>query len=386
MTAPPSVTREHLAAADLVKEVASRIPLPVDALEITAMLESLGVTDELARRRYGAADAFDLAEQVLVEARALARPAVNGPSADAAPTRLVTSRAGNAGPPTSATAAQRRSRLARGWALAGETAVVLVGAGLAFAVVGVSMGLTASRVDEDAALRPIVVDISPTLQPEPPAALVRPSVAPLAGVASASTALPSSPQLPPRVVLDERFADNNNDWGWPDGDATAWLTGDGYRLAAREPGRFVAVGAHLARPAGAVIVTAKFRKVGGPPGGGYGVIVRDLGPGPRDGLDQGGRYYVLGAGDRGDIGVWLRDHDHWVDLVPWTRSSVVRPGGAPNEVQVRAVGARLTLLVNGTIVASVSDATLPAGDVGIFVGGDGNEVLIERFVAELPAE
>src|SRR4051812_44158056 len=82
-------------------------------------------------------------------------------------------------------------------------------------------------------------------------------------------------------------------------------------------------------------LTGTFRKVGGPPGGGYGFIVRDQADGGRDGIEQRGRFYVLEAGDLGEIGVWRRDGDHWTDLVPWTPSQIVRSGDAPNELTVK---------------------------------------------------
>jgi hypothetical protein len=196
-----------------------------------------------------------------------------------------------------------------------------------------------------------------------------------------------SSQPSQRVLLDERFVDNRR--GWPDDSgATAWLTRDGYRLAARWPGQFVAVGAQLSNPVWDVTVTVTLRKVGGPPGGGYGVILGNLGPGPRDGLYQGGRYYVLEVGDRAELGIWRRDYDHWVDLLPWVESWHVRPGSEPNEVQARVDGTRLVFVVNGTQVASIEDGdgVQPVGDVGVFVGGDGNDVLLEHFVVQVAAE
>ncbi|MEZ4728936.1 MAG: GT4 family glycosyltransferase PelF [Caldilineaceae bacterium] len=54
---------EHAdAIAALAVEVAHRDREPIDALEITAVIESMGVTDEVAQQRYGAADAFALGE------------------------------------------------------------------------------------------------------------------------------------------------------------------------------------------------------------------------------------------------------------------------------------------------------------------------------------
>ena len=192
----------------------------------------------------------------------------------------------------------------------------------------------------------------------------------------------SAPQ-PSRVILDERFVNSRR--SWPNNlRSTAWLENGGYHLFARQPGQFVAVGAPATGRLGDVVVTATFRKVGGPPGGGYGVIVRDAGPSRRDGISQTGRYYVLEVGDKGEVGIWRREHDHWVDLVPWTRANVVRPGSATNELKVSAVGPLLTLTVNGTEVASVSDAALSEGTVGVFVGGDHNEVLLERYTVLAP--
>jgi len=57
------------ATAVLAIEVDRRVPLPVDSFEITALLESLGITDEVAAQRYGVPDVFTLAESVLAQVR-----------------------------------------------------------------------------------------------------------------------------------------------------------------------------------------------------------------------------------------------------------------------------------------------------------------------------
>ena len=109
------------------------------------------------------------------------------------------------------------------------------------------------------------------------------------------------------------------------------MTGGSYRVMPRQAGQFVAV----AVPAVGeilqdVIVNASFRKVGGPAGGGYGIIVRDQGPAPRDGSNQLGRYYVLEVGDKGEVGIWRREGDRWIDLLPCC--PMPSPGNASNEV------------------------------------------------------
>jgi hypothetical protein len=203
-------------------------------------------------------------------------------------------------------------------------------------------------------------------------------------VTSVPAALPLPPpdrRLTALTLLTEDFASNRA--GWPDDPrATAWLDAGAYRLVARHPGQFVAIPAPVDEALRDVRLTGTFRKVGGPPGGGYGLILRARGPWARPGFDQGVRFYVLGVGDRGEVGIWRREEGHWVDLLPWTPSDAVRPGTAPNEVTALAVGARLALEVNGTRVATVDEHELDVGAVGVFVGGDFNEVALERLTVE----
>jgi hypothetical protein len=169
---------------------------------------------------------------------------------------------------------------------------------------------------------------------------------------------------------------------WPDNpEGPAWFVGGGYQLFARTPGEFVAVRAPTVGPVDDVVVTGTFRKVGGPAGGGYGLIVRDRRAGLGDGIDQNGQFVVAAVGDRGDVGVWRRDGDKWIDLMPWTASMAVRAGGSPNELRVEVLAERLRFDVNGTTVADLP-ASLSSGRVGLFVGGDSNEVLIDRLTLQ----
>jgi hypothetical protein len=190
------------------------------------------------------------------------------------------------------------------------------------------------------------------------------------------------------TILDERFGDSRSSWPH-DPSGAAWFiqdgpTASGYQIFAREPGRFVAVGAPIAAAFRDTVVMAQFRKVGGPAGGGYGIIVRNSGSTPLDGQSQVGRFYVFEAGDQGEFGVWRRDDERWIDLVPWTASPAVRPGNASNELVVRAMGERLTFLINGVEVAAIRDSALSEGGAGIFVGGDFNQAVVDRFAVEAP--
>jgi Domain of unknown function (DUF4388) len=217
--------------------------------------------------------------------------------------------------------------------------------------------------------------------PSVDAAASRPQ--PTAAPTLVPTVVPTVP-AGPRTILDENFDSNASNWpNNPQG--TAWITGGSYHIQPRQAGQFVAIAAPaVGEILQDVVVNATFHKLGGPAGGGYGIIVRDQGPGPRDGNNQQGRYYVLEVGDKGEIGIWRRDGDKWIDLLPWTRSDAVKPGSQPNELTVRAVGDRLSLSVNGTEVGVRNDALLAVGNVGIFVGGDGNQVAVDQFSIKTP--
>jgi hypothetical protein len=215
-----------------------------------------------------------------------------------------------------------------------------------------------------------------------PAATALPGPTPTVAAPQAQQRTPVA-EGPLRTILDERWTGPRR---WPDNpQSTAWYATSGaYLVFAREPGQFVAIGAPLNAAAADVVVSGTFRKIAGPPGGGYGLIVRDQGPGPRDGVNQLGRFYVLEAGDRGEFGIWRREGDRWVDLIPWTSTEAVHTGDAANELVVRTLGPDLTFLINGITVATQTDAAPRDGGVGIFVGGDENQVALDHFAVQVP--
>jgi hypothetical protein len=217
--------------------------------------------------------------------------------------------------------------------------------------------------------------------------VAREIVAPEFDEAPSVASSPTNAAVPAAPLALKWFGESpaNLQANWPNNpNGMASFSNGEYRVRTREPGRFVAIAAPINAPLQDVAVQARFRKVGGPSGGGYGIIVRDLDPGQRDGVNQEGSYYVLEAGDRGEYGIWRREGNRWIDLIPWTPAPSVRPGGVSNELTVIAVRERLRLAINGSMVAEVSDATLSEGGIGIFVGGDLNEVVVEHFAVEAP--
>jgi hypothetical protein len=189
---------------------------------------------------------------------------------------------------------------------------------------------------------------------------------------------------PPRVPL--AFTDEHFVRGWPDNaGGTAWIGDGSYQLYAGTPARFVAVRAPVADVPQDVIVSGIFRKVGGPPGGGYGIILRDQRLGAGDGIDQSGEFIVAEVGDQGQVGVWRRMGDRWLDMLPWTASTAVRTDRATNALTVQLNANRLVFRVNGSQVVDLAvGAARRTGGVGIFAGGDLNQVTVEQFQVQVP--
>jgi hypothetical protein len=204
-----------------------------------------------------------------------------------------------------------------------------------------------------------------------------------AAVAPTATAAPPPPTptiVPnsPRLLFGERFATPVASWP-NDPQGTAWFADNAYFLFAREPGRFVATGVPLSATVGNGVLAAQFHKVAGPAGGGYGLIIRHQGRAEQlDGRSQAGEYLVVEVGDRGDVGVWQRDQTRWIDIVPWSHSEAVRSGEGPNTLLVTLRNGELQFEVNGALVANVAYSGVQAsGGVGVFVGGDLNEVALD---------
>jgi hypothetical protein len=261
--------------------------------------------------------------------------------------------------------------------------VAPLAAGLVLAAgVGLVRGLT--QPDET-----IVLPVPRPAQAQPTSAPVATAVR--AGETESAPARPRPTPAPPSpvpsdqlsVLLDERFGSNARGWV-NDPSGVAFVADGAYHLAARQTARFVAVGVPGTQDLSDVVVSGHFRKTAGPAGGGYGLIVRDQVADRGDGQLQDGPFYVFEVGDKGELGVWLREGDRWVDLLPWTASDAIHPGLEANDLTVSAIGDRLSFLVNGVPVATQLDTLLHKGGVAIFTGGDGNQVTLDRLTVRTP--
>jgi hypothetical protein len=269
---------------------------------------------------------------------------------------------------------------------AAPTAAPVIAAAPAAAPV-VAAAPTAAPVVAAAPTVAPVIAVAPTAAPVEAAA---PAAAPV--IAAAPTAAPvvaaaptaaavvaaATPAQPPPLL--DFGPQRQAGLSWPnDPQSVGWFAPDGYHLAARKAGQFVAIGLLQNPDLRNVLVTATFHKLGGPAGGGYGIILRDQPQGPRDGLNQQGNFLVFEVGDKGEVGIWRRDQGQWVDILGWTPSPAVKTGSGENSLSVRAVGEQLEFSVNGTQMPTQTSAQPASGGVGVFLGGDANEALLTQL-------
>jgi hypothetical protein len=76
-----------------------------------------------------------------------------------------------------------------------------------------------------------------------------------------------------------------------------------------------------------------------------------------------------------------------VNLIPLTRSSALRQGGAWNHFAARVRGSEIVLVVNGQEVGRATDATIPEGGVSMGVGsatGGASGARFDNFVVRNP--
>lgn len=113
----------------------------------------------------------------------------------------------------------------------------------------------------------------------------------------------------------------------------------------------------------------KARRVTDPLGGAeYGVNFRQ----------SGSNYYLFSITDDGYYRASLMHDGSWSTLIDRTAEPAIR-SGEENHITVVARGANFTFYINGKLVESITDTTLPRGGVGVLIGLDEGETGIFEF-------
>ncbi|MEX1020555.1 MAG: hypothetical protein WDZ49_12905 [Litorilinea sp.] len=105
----------------------------------------------------------------------------------------------------------------------------------------------------------------------------------------------------------------------------------------------------------------------------YGIVFR---------LQDTDEFYQLSVSIYGNYSIWKTVGDEWIELVEWTDHPAVNTGlEATNRVGVLVEGSNLTAVVNGEVLATVSDPDFTSGPLGVALETfeeTGNEVLFDN--------
>jgi hypothetical protein len=121
-------------------------------------------------------------------------------------------------------------------------------------------------------------------------------------------------------------------------------------------------------------------RISGPEDNEIGIICRYSNPGNFYGfLISSDGYYGISKRQDGNYQVLSYDGMRFSELI--------KQGNATNHIQAECVGESLKLIVNGSLLAEVTDASYQSGDVGLLVGSydqPGVDVIFDNFVVTHP--
>ena len=87
------------------------------------------------------------------------------------------------------------------------------------------------------------------------------------------------------------------------------------------------------------------------PTSGYGLIVH----GQKSSSNELQDYALIYTGDQPQYQVVMHKGGQQTTLLPWTKSTVIRSGTSPNQLEVRTQGSQLLFYINGRYLNRISD-------------------------------
>jgi hypothetical protein len=164
------------------------------------------------------------------------------------------------------------------------------------------------------------------------------------------------------------FVDNFSESRWKTGNfqfGDIWYKDDEYHMRSREKTYLVMYAPSTEYNTENAVVRVTARSVDGiGPVSGYGLIVH----GQKSSTNQLEDYALLiftGAEPQYQV-VMHKDGDQKT-LVPWTKSSVIRSGTSPNQLEIRTRGDQLAFYINSRYLTRITDSeNLKSGVVGLY--------------------
>ena len=91
----------------------------------------------------------------------------------------------------------------------------------------------------------------------------------------------------------------------------------------------------------------------------YGIVCR---------MVDGENYYTLEISEDGYFSIWKQQYGEWTALYDWTATGDAYSSDQSATLYAGCIGDELTVAVNDTVLASVTDTSFSSGQVGLFVG------------------
>ncbi len=97
-------------------------------------------------------------------------------------------------------------------------------------------------------------------------------------------------------------------------------------------------------------------------------------------------YYAFSVSSKGSYQVYKLVDSIYTELVPWTSSGAIATGLATNRLFARAIGSQIIVGVNGQVLTTTTDVSLPSGAAGLTAHkpstSDHTIVLFDNFAQE----
>jgi hypothetical protein len=185
-----------------------------------------------------------------------------------------------------------------------------------------------------------------------------------------------------QILFQDDFSNANSGWDRSkfDSSSSDYANG-GYRINVVPPHTILYAEPHQSFQ-NDVRIEVDASKSGGPDDNAFGVICR------YQDLDN---YYYFYISSDGHVGIYISKAGTKTILSSsdgnMTSTSSINQGAATNHLRVDCIGNALTLFVNGTQVATVTDSTFTGGDVGLIArtfNDGGTDILFKNFFVYKP--
>lgn len=191
---------------------------------------------------------------------------------------------------------------------------------------------------------------------------------------------PQTPAEEEQALFEDDFSDPNSGWGTLRESGTiADYESGGFRILVNDINADVTATPGRLFSDMRIEVTAT--KTGGPDDNDFGVICRYQ--------DENNYYFLIISSDGFyGIGALVEGEARLLGMDAMEYSNEINQGsGASNQIRGDCVAERLTLYVNGTILAEGTDNRFQSGDVGLIAGTfdePGTDILFDNFVIRRP--